>query len=263
MKVRLAMTESTALVDRVFPNTVDYRSVIFHDECGTSVMDPLQQMGAVLELDGISVSQWPKYGQRVRFSTSYHFDLGDVEVTSWISQRGGRPVLPFTALHRAQTQERPLPTNWTDLLVGTAPVATGTSQEQLADLLRQSFEAVAVEDGMIHPAEQIISEALRSVDDDQLLSWIWQFCTDATQPSFTASVLRCIGHHAIGTVPWRVDLVNAALELPSVGIRDAAVQAAETWGDSDFCDVLRTHAETAETRDWLRQYIFAVIDDLT
>ena len=44
------------------------------------------------------------------------------------------------------------------------------------------------EDGMEHQAEGIIADALRTAKDSRILDWFKAFCTDASQPSFTASV---------------------------------------------------------------------------
>ena len=153
---------------------------------------------------------------------------------------------------------------WTDLLRDLSgweeTVVDDRGQEQLAVMLRASFEVDSVEDGMQHPAEEIIAEALRSAKDQRVLEWLRAFCTDASQPSFAASVLRCLGRHgSVGTVSWRVSLVRDGLAMHSAEIRDAAVQAAETWGDSDLLAVLGSHSDP---EPWLRQYIFDVIDDL-
>ena len=133
-------------------------------------------------------------------------------------------------------------------------------QRHLAAKLWSSFEDYPIEDGMEHPAEKIIAEALLSAKEQHVLDWLSAFCIDASQPSFAASVLRCIGrHNNAGTVSWRVGLVRDGLTADKVEIRDAAVQAAESWGDSDLLDVLRSHSEP---EPWLQQYIFDVIDDL-
>ena len=113
---------------------------------------------------------------------------------------------------------------------------------------------------MGHPAEEIIGEALRSPEAESVLDWLRDFCTDDAQPSFAASALRCLGRDDyVGTTSWRVGLVRDSLSMDSVEIRDAAVQAAESWGDSDFIEVLRSHTEP---EPWLRQYILDVVDDL-
>ena len=131
-------------------------------------------------------------------------------------------------------------------------------RDRLAAKLRASFEGESVEDGMGHPAEEIIGEALRSPED--VFDWLRDFCTDGAQPSLAASTLRCLGRHDnVGTISWRVGLVRDSLAMDSVEIRDAAVQAAESWGDSDFVEVLRSHVER---EPWLRHYIFDVVGEL-
>ena len=133
-------------------------------------------------------------------------------------------------------------------------------RERLASRLLASFEVDTVEDGMAHQAERIIAEALRSTKGQQVLDWFKGFSTDASRPSFAASTLRCLGRHgSVGSISWRVQLVRDALAMDSVEIRDAAIQAAESWGDSDLVEVLGAHSES-ET--WLQRYISDVIDDL-
>ena len=134
-------------------------------------------------------------------------------------------------------------------------------QRRFATKLWTSLEEYPVEDGMAHSIERIIAEELRSANYERALGWLRSFCTDVSRPSFAASVLRCLGrHHDMGTVSWRLGLVRDGLTIDNVEIRDAAVQAAESWGDLDSLDVLRSHSEP---EPWLRQYILDVIDDLT
>ena len=137
----------------------------------------------------------------------------------------------------------------------------GYGRERLADALRASFEADPVEDGMDHPAEEIIAEALRSSEEGQTLDWLRVFSSDISHPIFASSVLRCLGRHdKVGTGSWRASLVRDGLTADSVEIRDAAVQAAESWDDSDLLDILRSHFEPVS---WLRQYIYDVIEDMS
>ena len=147
-----------------------------------------------------------------------------------------------------------------DLTASQKVVVDDRGRERFATKLWASFEDNPFEDGMDHPAEGIIAETLRSAKGQRVLEWLGTFSTDASQPSFAASVLRCLGRHgSVGTVPWRVGLVRDGLTMDSVEIRDAAVQAAESWGDTDLLDVLGLHSEP---EPWLRQYIVDVIDDL-
>ena len=131
---------------------------------------------------------------------------------------------------------------------------------RLANKLHAAFETEPLEDGMHHKAEDIIGQALQSGKDQHILEWLRDFSLDTAQPVFAASVLRCLGRQEhLGTSSWRSELVRDVLALDDVEIRDAAVQAAELWGDSDILPVLKSHSEP---EPWLRDYICDVIDDL-
>ena len=133
-------------------------------------------------------------------------------------------------------------------------------QVRLANKLHAAFETELLEDGMHHKAEDIIGQALQSGEDQRILEWLRDFSLDTAQPVFAASVLRCLGRQEYpGTSSWRSELVRDALALDDMEIRDAAVQAAELWGDRDILPVLKSHSEPEL---WLRDYISHVIDDL-
>ena len=133
-------------------------------------------------------------------------------------------------------------------------------QERLAAMLRFAFETEPFEDGMDHPADQIIENALRSTEDQRILDWFSSLSLDAKHPSFASSVLRCLGRQThIGTATWRAGLVRDALAKDDIEIRDAAVQAAESWGGQEIVDVLMSHDEP---ESWLRECIPEIIDDL-
>ena len=134
-------------------------------------------------------------------------------------------------------------------------------QEVLATELRASFEDSPVEDGIGHAAELIIANALVQAGDKWALRWFKNFCTDASQPSFAASVLRCLARNdSIGTTSWRGDIVRDSLASDSVEMRDAAIQAVETWGDPSLLEPLKAHSDPDS---WLQQYVLDVIDDLS
>ena len=139
-------------------------------------------------------------------------------------------------------------------------VADNPARARLDSALQASFEAELLESGMSHPAEEIIGQALQSEEGKSILAWLRDFSLDASQPSFSSSVLRCLGRQLdIGTVEWRVELVGNALSMNDVEVRDAAVQAAESWGDAELIHVLESHSEPVR---WLQKYIVDVIDDL-
>ena len=113
---------------------------------------------------------------------------------------------------------------------------------------------------MNHPAETIVRGALQSEKSRDVLEWLRTFALDTARPGFAASVLRCLGRQGCpGTGSWRVGLVRDGLATEDVGIRDAAVQAAELWGDRNMRKVLAEHFEPVV---WLRDYVRDVIEDL-
>ena len=133
-------------------------------------------------------------------------------------------------------------------------------QAQLLYKLHAAFEADPFENGIDHPAEQIIKKALQFSENQQIFNWFKDFSLDIERPSFSASVLRCLGRQMnLGTYSWRAELVRRGLTVDNVEIRDAAVQAAESWGDQDLVSILKSHHES---ESWLREYILDVINDL-
>ena len=130
---------------------------------------------------------------------------------------------------------------------------------QLEARLRTAFEDTPLEDGINHPAELIIDEVLRSVDRQHVLEWLRTLSVDAGRSNLAASVLRCLGRRRPGTPAWRAGIVQAALAAGDVEMRDAAVQAAESWGGHKVRDILRNHVEETS---WLRMYIEDVVEDL-
>lgn len=133
-------------------------------------------------------------------------------------------------------------------------------QAQLLYRLHAAFEAEPLEDGIDHPAEQIIKKGLQFSEDQQIFDWFENFSLDIEHPSFAASVLRCLGRQInLGTCLWRTELVRRGLTADNIEIRDATVQAAESWGDQELVGILKSHHET---EPWLREYILDVINDL-
>ena len=133
-------------------------------------------------------------------------------------------------------------------------------QARLVNKLHAAFEADPLEDGMHHKAEDIIGQVLQAGENQRILDWLRAFSLDDTQPSFAASVLRCLGRQEhLGTSSWRSKLVRDGLALDDVEIRDAVVQAAELWDDREILPVLKSHSEP---EFWLRDYICDVINAL-
>ena len=126
-------------------------------------------------------------------------------------------------------------------------------------LLGASFEAEPLEDGIIHPAEEIIAEALRSREKGAVLDLLRRLSLDASQPDFAADVFGCVGRQERpGSVDWRIWLVRDGLACENFLIRDAAAQAADAWDEQPVTEVLKGHKEPI---GWLDRYIKDIISN--
>ncbi len=132
-------------------------------------------------------------------------------------------------------------------------------RRRFLDRLHASFDAEPLEDGMDHPAEQVITAALESEDGDTALQWISNACLDSESPAFAAATFLCAARQPIGTAAWRAGLVHGALASDDIELRDAAIQAAELWGDPGLREILADHSEPVS---WLDEYRRGVMDDL-
>ena len=140
------------------------------------------------------------------------------------------------------------------------PPADGSGRRQLRDRLMAAFEAEPLEDGMDHPAEQVITAALAAEKPDVVLRWIRSICLDSTRPAFAAGVLLCVARlPGVGNAGWRERLVRGGLATDDVEVRDAAMQAAEHWGDPVLRRTLSAHSEPV---GWLDEYRRGVMEDL-
>ena len=131
--------------------------------------------------------------------------------------------------------------------------------EQLEAALSNAFVAEPLEDGMTHPAEEIIAAAVRG--SGEALGWLRSFALAATAPAFAASTLRCLSRLDIGAAEWRARLVADVLASGDVQMRDAALQAAEEWGGRCLRDILEAHL-ASEPVEWLRQAMREVVQHI-
>ena len=145
-------------------------------------------------------------------------------------------------------------------MVGRGSPAEESGRQRFRNRLIAAFEAEPFEDGMAHPAEGVIAAALDSEDPDAVLGWIRGVCLDSSRPALAAAVLLCVARQPeAGTGAWREELVRGGLAVEDVEVRDAAMQAAEHWGDAGFVRLLSGHAEQI---GWLEEYRQGIVDDL-
>ena len=144
-------------------------------------------------------------------------------------------------------------------------VAISRNFDGLEADLKASFRNEPVEDGFTHAAEDILASALSETPGEPTLEWIHWFSMDTSRPADASSTLRCLAR-LDEEVPlaWREKFVRDGLGSADLEIRDAAVQAAESWADHVIVVVLKAHLEAQPNEEhWLAEYIEDVISDLS
>lgn len=227
------------------------------------------------------VNDVPDYSVGVSNNPRELFDTGNSGVSGVLSEKlgNGRESLAFSHFQTQPlwdilasvitinpSRHETVPSDFKareNLFPFVVPVAyfeqNRTEKEGLLSKLRNSFDTDYLEDGVVHPAEQIIDNALTSANRQDVYRWLSEFIADAEYTQLAASVLRCLGRCKLEPLAWRVEIVQTALASDDLELRDAAVQAAETWGEIEFCNVLKHHSEDIP---WLRAYIEEVSRDL-
>jgi len=124
--------------------------------------------------------------------------------------------------------------------------------------LHRSLQQEPVLDGFNHPGQTIL-ERLFNCYPDAASEWLFDKIKKLSNPSSTADILRLLCRFKPHTLGWRSEVVEAALESPFVEVRDAAIQAVESWAEPTLVSLLKKHRDTAP---WLTQYAAQIIRDM-
>lgn len=132
------------------------------------------------------------------------------------------------------------------------------NKDEFLQSIQSALESEPLESGLPHPVEGTVRNALR---DPRSRGWIRAAVLETFEDSFAADLLRCVGRMDYQLVGgWGIELAEAALASRSVELRDASLQALESWGRPSLV-ALRAHLEREQT-NWLRAYTDQVIRDL-
>lgn len=125
------------------------------------------------------------------------------------------------------------------------------------DKLLASLTRDSLEDGVKHPAEEVLAGygSHRRLLADHLIEWI---SDEHHAPSLRADLVRLFGRTDAIDNSARARLVRAALSSRSAAIRDAAIQAVECWGGAELISILSEHHEP---NSWIKSYITKVIEE--
>lgn len=130
-----------------------------------------------------------------------------------------------------------------------------TRQARSLAALFTAIDEEPVEDGVVHRAEAAVAAYLREFG----ASGIVEHVCGASEASRPASLLRLLSRVTRLDAEQRRAVVRRGLASTNVELRDAAVQAAETWEDAALADLLRRHREPVA---WLSEYAQRVAFDL-
>ncbi len=130
----------------------------------------------------------------------------------------------------------------------------GAVKASIVTICRELDDA-AIEDGVTHRAEQLVSTHVAAFGDAGLLYAV----RHNGAPTRAAAFLRLLGRSSSLGSRMRGELVRWALASTSVEVRDAAVQAIENWFDRTLASQLQAHREPV---GWLHDYAANVVRDL-
>lgn len=131
---------------------------------------------------------------------------------------------------------------------------------QVENQIKAALESAPLEDGYSHSAEILLEKAIRGYGDRAGDWLVGALSSKDWNESFKAELLRLLSRLKPFTSTWRVNVIQLGLSSSSIEIRDAAVQAAESWEEAGAIQLLQAHKEPC---DWLADYISRVIRDLT
>jgi len=124
--------------------------------------------------------------------------------------------------------------------------------EQMLTLVIAALEDAPIESGWDHPAEGPLRDFLIEHGAATICGTIFH----GQHRAALADFIRLLGRMELVDADVRSSIVRQGLRAASVEIRDAAVQAAELWGDPASLECLRDHEETTP---WLADYLGRVL----
>lgn len=148
------------------------------------------------------------------------------------------------------------------LLSGQSIASIEKAENPLSHVERQlamAIETNPVEDGYSHVGEKILEKTIREFGT-MAANWLIELLSsERWNASCRAELLRLLCRLKPFTEARRLQLIRTGLSATNLELRDAAVQAAETWEDTGAIGILRGHKESVA---WLDDYIACVILDL-
>lgn len=178
---------------------------------------------------------------------------GASELADAVQQSGVASFPRFDTSPDAPFVTSPVRTRWA--FKAEVPIPFYRIESQV----RAALEADPVEDGYSHPAEVLLEKFIRD-SGDRASEWlIGLLSSEHWSAGLRAGLLRLLSRQKPLTEKWRLRIIKLCLSSPNIELRDAAVQAAESWEDAGVIHLLQAHWEPCL---WLADYAARVIRDL-
>lgn len=129
------------------------------------------------------------------------------------------------------------------------------SETDSIDAINTMIDDEAVEDGYTHPAELMLIDHIERFGAAGLIEHTWA----TSSPIRSADLIRLLGRITEIELEQRRSIVERGLASAHVVLRDAALQAAETWEDASLAVLLRRHRDAVP---WLSEYAEKIVRSL-
>lgn len=123
------------------------------------------------------------------------------------------------------------------------------------DAIHRAIERQPVEDGYSHPAEELVADHVERFGGGGLVEHTWS----ANGPTDAPDLIRLMGRTPEIAPDLRRLIVERGLASGDVAVRDASIQAVETWEDASLIALIRAHRDPV---GWLAEYAEKVARDL-
>lgn len=136
------------------------------------------------------------------------------------------------------------------------PVRSLALRDDALSALLAAVDSEPVENGVHHPAERDLAVFVDKYTARHIVDVLW---TPSIKSSRSAALLRLLGRVPAVEASSRLRAVENGLASASIEVRDAAMQAAESWADLSLVQLLRNHQEPVA---WLADYAARVARDI-
>ena len=132
--------------------------------------------------------------------------------------------------------------------------------EELRRELAIDFAVQPMEPGFSHRSEDTLRRALGQYEPARLRHWLGEMCDYDRNPSTAALTLEALGNiEPPFDARWRAGIIATGLRSRNSHVREAAVHAAEQWGETGVADLLTDHHDVMPQ---LQDYAHGVAADL-